>query len=238
MQESEKISSQQPVNTSPKQPSGDSFSQIEEPIQEKKSNKWLTIGLIVLSLTTLGTAGFFGYRYFQLKQQSSEALPAQISKITTSSSPSPSPQPAINPTANWETYINEKYSFEYKCPKTSIHNVERTQGDGVKFPYFQEICYENQNQIGIAVNKITNSDWFKEEIQEKKWQGAQLTLVDFKETRISGQRAILYKTKNNSGQIEANIAEILSLQPEIKIFIRGFDEEYFDQVLSTFKFTD
>lgn len=120
MQKNEATSNQQPVDIPPKQPSDDSFSPAEEPIQEKKPNEWLIIGVATLVLILLGATGFFAYRYFQLSQQLGKKFPTPTSETTTTSSPLPSPRPTTDPTAGWKTYRNDKYGYEIKYPEGTV----------------------------------------------------------------------------------------------------------------------
>lgn len=68
-----------------------------------------------LTLIALGVAGFFAYKCFYLKKQSSEALPTPTSKITASPSPLSFPQPEVESKTNWKTftYPTKLYSFKY-----------------------------------------------------------------------------------------------------------------------------
>ena len=181
-------------------------------------------GLVLISVFT--TVGFLLGKY----SAKSKTLP--VSQIT----PTPLlPTPTIDPTADWKIYTNEKYGYQFKCPSSAIYKVEVTKGDGLVIPFFQEGCFENQNQVRILVEKFLNLNEFEKEAKEKEYQGASLILVDFKEIIINDQKAISYKTKNQFGQIEADVVEVISRTPETSIFIRGFDQAYFDQILSTFK---
>lgn len=77
----------------------------------KKISKLLITTLVLLFLATTGAAGYFVYQNYQLKQ-APQPQPSLLPIATTSPAPTP------NPTANWETYINEKYRYTIKYPPT------------------------------------------------------------------------------------------------------------------------
>ena len=152
MQENETVSSQQPVDTPPKQPSGNSFSPVEEPVQEKKSNKWLMIGLGILLLVTLGIAGVFTYQNYQLKKQVTQLKPSlDNTKIPTpSTSFKEEEEKKDNLVAiEWLTYTDEKVSdLVFKYPKKGTLTVKRDKPEG---NYTLEMIYED---LKLEINTI------------------------------------------------------------------------------------
>lgn len=192
-----------------------------------KKKPWFIISAILLILVLLGTTAFFIYQNSQLKRQ--------ISQIESGPTPTTQPSPTPDPTADWQTYTNQEYQYEFKCSPNSTHKVYLTQGDGHKTPYYEQGCNENQNQIRISVNKFISQEEFTLEEKIKELSGVHLRPADFKEAIISDYKIITYKTLNTSGQIEGNFAEIL-LNENKFIRLTGFSEQYFDQILSTFKF--
>jgi len=147
------------------------------------------------------------------------------------------PTETIDETTDWRTYSNNDYFYEFKCPSTSTHNIQYTSGSGIDRPLYQEICFDNQNQVSISVTKYFNTDNFTLNGKTNELIGASQNVKNWQETEIGGYKSILYQTTNNTGQIEANYTEI-KLNNEKKILIRGFGEAYYTQILSTFKFTD
>jgi len=114
-------------------PDSDVSPPVQESVQEKKSNKWLIIGLGVFALVALGTAGIFAYQNYQLKEQvvkpspSPEVVPTKAPQPTptpTNTISTPSPTPTADPTANWEIYENNNYGFSFKYPNNfRINNL-------------------------------------------------------------------------------------------------------------------
>lgn len=128
----QQISSPQPTNTpAPQQQPSDASSSVQESTQGKKSNKWLIIGLGILTLVVLGIAGVFAYQNYQLKKRvekpspNSEAIPTKALQPTpTSTISAPSPTPTTDPTADWEIYENKNYGFSLRYPDNfKVHNL-------------------------------------------------------------------------------------------------------------------
>jgi hypothetical protein len=191
--------------------------------------------LAILGLLIVAGVAFAGLTLWQ-KGFLSSIL--SLGKPSPTPTLAPGPTPTPDPTANWETYTNAEFEYSIKCPLDSGHKVEMKNGDGKKFPYLQEICFQGGNQVRVSVFKMIDFNGFSKEYIENENSGASLEVVDFKEFEIGGQKSISYKTKNKAGQIEANIVEIMAKKDNIKIFIRGFSDSYFNQILSTFKFLD
>ena len=179
-----------------------------EPVEGKP---WLKIILFsVLGLAFTGGLVFAGYQMGQrqiLRLGSGQAnyisQPTPTSKATSTPSQESPPTPTEkliltstpDPTTDWQTYTNQEYGYQFKCPRTSIHKVELSSEDGLTKPFYQEICYQDDKQVRIQVVSLDNN------------------------TPIDDQTKVLVKHDK-------------------KIRIRGFDENYFSQILFTFKFLD
>jgi len=156
-------------------------------------------------------------------------------RFTQEVSSTPTPTPDI--TANWKIYSNQPFSFEFKCPPTSTHKtVELTTKDGIKFPYSQESCAEGQDQINISIWKIINQEVFTLEGVTKELLGASLQPIDYKETFLGQNKMVTYKEQNLSTQVERSVALIILTDKYIRL--DGFSQDYFNQILSTFKFVE
>lgn len=156
MRTSEPTNNPEPINIFPQQPSGESSPPAEEQIQEKKPSRWLIIGLEVLTLTALGAAGLFAYRYFHLKQQLSESLPAPSDRLITVPSPVLSPEPTVDPTANWKEFEYPQLKFKIKLPPDWSE-----RGGSVEEPYFYDA--DKKEKIFVAIGEKS----FWEKLDEK-----------------------------------------------------------------------
>ncbi len=77
-----------------------------EPTSPPKNKRRLVVGFIVL-LSFIGTNAFFVYRYFQTNQA------AQLIPSPTLLAEIPTPTAIPDPTANWNTYSGDNFSFKY-----------------------------------------------------------------------------------------------------------------------------
>ena len=235
MQTNKPVSGQQPVDISPKQSSGDFLTPTEESVREKKSNKWSTIGLVALTLAALGVAGFFAYRYFQLKQQFSETLPIPTSKITTIPSPLLSPQPTIDPTANWKTYTNTTYGFSLKYPHDwKILYDAQPDPTGNPTKHSVELGKDNSTLVSVTMLKSDQFQSFESLSGILNLPSGTAIITSSSEINIDGSRA-LYVVQNNNREgvifldVDNNMITI-EVDSENKIIL--------NQILSTFKFAN
>jgi hypothetical protein len=79
---------------------------------------WMLISLIV---ALLGVASYFGYQYYQLKQQMTVLQPTPTPATTIGDSPIPTPTTTrtstSDPTSNWQTFSHKGgYSIKYPTP--------------------------------------------------------------------------------------------------------------------------
>ena len=75
------------------------------------------IALIALVVVLAGTVGYFALVKKQEPVAQQTTPPSTTTQTPTSQQPSPTP---INETANWKTYRNDKFGFEFKYPAELI----------------------------------------------------------------------------------------------------------------------
>jgi len=199
--------------------------------EEKKPKKFIFVILTILVMVLGAVTAVFGYQYIQRqKQETKDQTQTQASSISAITSPSSSPEP----TAGWETYTNEEHGYEFKC----LDNFEQinTDEDGQEAPYY-EVCSDDNNQVLIQVFEIEDISSFTPEGITKELEEMSTISTNFKEATISGKKAFSYQSKYNEEQ-EENVIEILLEEENKFIHIRGFNQNYFNQFFSTFKFID
>lgn len=197
-----------------------------------KKNNLVVILLSVLLLISISVSIFLALQVQSLTKQLSQLQIQPTSTPLSTQTPFPTP----NPTADWKTYANDQFGFEFKCPPTSIHTTHESTKDGIKLPYSLENCSDKQNLVSIAVMKMINREKFTLDGKTKELSGAFLKPVDYRESYLDGKKMIVYRVQNSFDQIESSAAEI-ALDDKY-ISIHGYSQNYFDQILSTFKFTD
>lgn len=185
---------------------------------------------ILILLVVVLVAGYFAFQYYRLKNQTIASLPPVNLPVV-------SPTALADPTADWQTYTNKIYNYEFKYPDNwyiipnkdnsvdaGPNSLESLQalgghGGGVDNPIF--IVYSNQNAI------TDSADGTEKVLSQKN--------ID-----VSGIPAISYKVSGSVGFEEATIVLIKSKKLEIIYYDKPFQQyqDTFDQILSTFKFTD
>ena len=186
----------------------------------KKSN-FLIILLSSLLIISLMIAGFFAFQTQRLVKEL--RVMSDESKQKTVATP----EPTSDPTADWKTYTNDKYKFSLKYPseiknhKVSI-NVMKITGFGY--------CYLYNDEKTIVVDGIN----------AKTADG-----VGTGDTEICDQSRDIMSKKGNTFvliPLGVNNGDL----PEDQIFINydyplsdlNVAKNNFDQILSTFKFTN
>lgn len=208
---------------------------MDELRQAPKTKIPLILLLIVTCLSTL-TSGWLFYQNLQLQKQISQ-LQAQPSPL-----PSETPIPSADPTADWKTYTNTKYNYEFKYP--SDFNLEKsTSGE-----YFQTklnnrlIFYATNDQSSTIADYLVKTDKISQNANEGP---PSLQVQSTKKTVIHGLNSIQreeYLTDADLTQIntyfkKGSVVVSIALEPTPGN-PRSEDESLYQQILSTFKFTD
>lgn len=115
----------------------------------KKDNHWITIlAMALFVLTALGSTAFLYYQNQQLK--------AMLASYQAQASPTPIATP--DPTANWKTYEDKKYGYEFKYPETWYTGAS---GDGsilLNDTLFDPKSISEPDQVKIVFEVITKKE--------------------------------------------------------------------------------
>ncbi|MDZ7587137.1 MAG: hypothetical protein U0946_05235 [Patescibacteria group bacterium] len=222
--------------------------------QPSKSFPWPLILIIIFLLTSTGV---LAYQYFQLKSQVSN-----LALTATPAAPLPSSSPdSPDPTTDWKTYTNENLKFSLNFP--SSFNIYETQegpqlGERVDFSPTQSFL-ENNYWFWISVSP--NSNQLTAEAAASNYLDAKSTYKDGKYVSINDQpeiaSRIIKKNLTINGvnavslypipsQTDAKIVYLSNQQWVFSIVLQVgtipiiSDEamNIFDQILSSFKFTN
>jgi len=207
------------------------------PIAEvKKAKNIQTIILVILLMISLGVGGYFAYIYYQKSEQQTSETPI------TQTAPSPTPTP--DPTANWQTYSNSVQGITFKySPLWSLVEKEGQVEQGT--------TYNTQVQLQQNEAKITmvfNMDGIGGQGQTYQGQPFNLdgnNLFRFVKTNSYDNTqmvGISTSLTNTLGVFEVNgkTYSIILAYPvsDSQTEIGNSLEKEFDQILSTFKFTN
>jgi hypothetical protein len=130
---------------------------------------------------------------------------------------SPTPTATADPTANWKTYINDKYKFSFKYPSTLLMEINEV---------------DTSNYVQLIFNKsLEDSFTVKASIKYPANQSKHLLDTQPIGTKVFDSNVwSVFELTNNSGlQLEKN--EVL-----YSIIYPDSTKTLVDQILSTFKF--
>ena len=197
---------------------------VNAPEQPKKSygRNWRKMILIYLAIGTILYAGVY---YFILGKQSSKPYSQPVIKTTVS----PASSMDSKPTADWKTYEDKSGQYSFQYPAEWNLSSEETANDPKKVEVKLHFTEEgNQYQFMIAQGGSGGPISDKIEDARATYGGKQFT----KKTWIKNGKPILISLIPDKADIFNHIE--ISLPS-------GNNQKYvslFDQILSTFKFTD
>ena len=239
-----------PEDQAPVQPAAPEFTESAQP----KTKKWLIVGLVAFAAALLTTVGFLIYQNLQLKKQPSQPTPASQTAPTPATT-SPTTQP--DETAGWETYvIDERVSFEYpptwavltvspeeyrfenggmfvtNCTLFLQNKEEKSTVIAMDMKLMAEesaggtYCWSGGGSNGETYTRKIETLSLQPEIEVIKWKEA-----DNNQVPPPSWQGIYFQAYYN-----------LAKGPTVSlVFKEDRDptaETVFDQILSTFKFTD
>lgn len=197
-------------------------------IPHPKSKFKLILFIVILLIIVGGGAYYLGAKQNKLIVGNQQTSPTIAPPIPTSTP---------DPTANWKTYKNEKYGFEVKYPNNYAIS---TQSGSFVAPNI--ISFKPPAEIMFTVDdnprNLSLSEWVKSDIVihdlSIKWQSIIVGSVESLKSPISGNMdggvgySALIPQKNKVYSLLFS-TKAPGAEAELKVF---------DQMLSTFKFTD
>ncbi len=210
---------------------------VSKSVVRKPIINWLLIALL------LGISSLFAYKYYELKQQIDNQQPTPsdlVAKvITISPSPALSPKPTTDPVADWKTYTNDKYNFSFKYPSgwdyrevssKTQNTIDYLQVTLAKSEHFSPIPKGNPS-VMISITETTD---------ESKLSVYQITEV-IKTIVIGGMTA--EEREHKTPTVDSKYITFFrnNVAYEFESRMHSQDSEHqsiFDQILSTFKFTN
>ncbi|HCB22718.1 hypothetical protein A3H81_04570 [Candidatus Daviesbacteria bacterium RIFCSPLOWO2_02_FULL_38_18] len=209
---------------------------VQPPIPTKRLPlKWILIIALLAGIVLAGTFLIFKSQSGKQSSQSNPQAPIQ---------PNVSATPILDETANWKTYMDEKYKFQFSYPPTVYLKIS---------PKFPDQIFLTENDIDIEkvmegpFALISTAIWDKNEFQkagyplQEKYLKSENIMVDgVNAVKVSGTIS-----EDSEGLYLAGIYHQEIYFPiNDKIIHFMFYEDpssnikLLDQILSTFKFTD
>ncbi|MBL7036615.1 hypothetical protein ISR94_02080 [Candidatus Microgenomates bacterium] len=209
-----------------------------------QKNGFLVTLLSILLLLAVAAAGFFAYQTQNLVKQMQELKVASIQPTSV-----PSPKPSTDPTSDWEIYENSKFGFSFKFPKewgTYFSETENKSFNLFVAPLaiIKEISdlFERGGGFGggkfltLTINKLEEAPSYKSDEYQKV--SSETLILD----GISGIRYHTDVILDMQGFDAGDKIETIVVKTSNGYFIIGLlDYQYknlFDQILSTFSFTE
>lgn len=189
----------------------------------------LVLIMSILLIVTVGIAGLF---YFQIQKLSKE-----LSKYQTQSSPTPTATP--DSTANWKTFTSTKFGFSFKYPPELTYIYD--QSDQYVEKGISNAMILIQNFDGAKPRTETDNDFqMVIYIANKSGQfNLEASQGEQTKTAINGVEAI--KTFTTQKWVLVPTVFFQSSPNKVAVQLsspKSTNKNWFDQTLSTFKFTE
>lgn len=240
------------VETAPDQNIQSVESAPSEVPQFSKSINWPAIlAVLVAGIALLGLVGYLAFQNYQLKIQLSGIEPTTGVAATPTTTPTkPQPIPTIDETAGWKVYSSKVYGFVFKYPQDYTVSEVQIMGEvrvvpknRDELPAIGNLGYEMgidylDNPRGLTSQQCFD-DWVVE-MEPKSVTGRKDVMVG----DVVGYQGIL----RSGGAFNPDVYTFAANDKRVlRVFFSKGSLEYpvvadqevvFNQILSTFKFTD
>lgn len=214
---------------------------VQEVEQQPKKNNFLVILLSILLVISCLIAGFFAYQTQKLAKELQE-IKSQKSVI-----PTPTPlvfsEPTTDPTVDWKTYSNKLFTFKYPS-SWDTHMIGENANSTIMVAPKEKVDTVKQISGGFGGGTFLTLT-ISTKIEPPKWTSDEYWIVTSQEIIIDG----LVGTKYDIDVIQ-DLPGLAKGDKTISIVIKKdttyiqidlLDKSYkteFNQILSTFKFTN
>jgi len=197
-------------------------------------------GFIPIIIILIVLIGFVGVYYVgTLKPQKVVDSPTPTAISTVSTAPTAKPVVTSDPTANWKTYTNSQYKFLFTYPKELTYLYDQLSGGNLLLQNFdgskprKEL--DSDFQFVLTVSKYGGNPL---EDYPKLWE-SEYGKNQTKDIIVGGVKAI----KGFSGQKYTPVPTVWFTDNNTLFTVqlsnpKSTNEEWFDQILSIFKFTN
>lgn len=209
------------------------------PPAPKKVSGILIAGLILLFISVLALVGYYFFQTSQLKVNVSTPTPLAVASL--------SPIATINPTADWQTYINTKYAYQLKYPTDWLVQAMggTQQVSQISEANFRATADETPAESGFKIavtpdpKNLSLTDWVTTQNSDNGITFSSTTKTNSSIVSINGLNWEQVDDKSidyvPTGFVKYGIAQGGNLY---YVVIYSADIKIVDQILSTFKFTE
>jgi hypothetical protein len=205
---------------------------------QPKPNNFLIVLLSVLLLLSVSIAGFFAYQTQMLVK---ELTLLKIEPTPTAVAPTVEPVATdsvtvVDPAANWKTYTNAKYGYSFNLPKDWV-NYSMNDFSVLNFNYYEDKLYLGAQTSKNRPPQIMQLTTYRIDEYNEAEMFPNCTVKNIKvgPSKLDATHKSCVGLDTN-GYITIKNDKNVFIIDELKGSIE--DHQTFDQILSTFKFTN
>jgi len=202
----------------------------------------LLIVTFVLSLFLAGSIGFLLGKSLSQPKTSSPTSISQVSPTPTPETPTPTP----DPTANWKTYLNKNYGYLVKYPE--YWYLYEPEAESAAVGFWPEKFEGEASGVWVLVHHnptaLMPQEWWEKNIKQFADYNNVLTQTVRKEILVGKIKAYFVQSSEEKGWYSRPFTSVY-IAKDKKIYeittnfeIKSKNYNFFDLILSTFKFLD